>query len=74
MLFRSASIDAPEVAVEAGTFRGVVPLAGAFTDVPAGELVLLEDSYGALALAVNGGSARERCGVEPGETIVVAAR
>jgi len=35
-----------------------------FADVPAGELILYEDAYRTLALAVNRGSARELLGVE----------
>jgi len=43
----------------------------AFADVPAGELVLYEDSQRALAVAVNRGSAAERLGALPGDEIVV---
>jgi S-adenosylmethionine hydrolase len=41
-----------------------VPLARAFADVPAGELLLYEDAYKTLSLAVNRGSARDLLGVE----------
>ncbi len=38
--------------------------AGTFADVPPGELLVYEDAYRALALAVNRGSARELLGLE----------
>jgi hypothetical protein len=38
--------------------------AGTFADVPRGELLVYEDAYRALALAVNRGSARELLGLE----------
>jgi S-adenosylmethionine hydrolase len=40
-----------------------------FGDVPAGELLLYTDSSGALALAVNGGSAAERLGLRTGDVL-----
>ncbi len=43
-----------------------------FADVDAGELLLYEDSYGRLALAVRGGSAAQRLGIAPDEEITVA--
>jgi ABC-type lipoprotein release transport system permease subunit len=39
--------------------------------VPAGELVLHEDSFGSLAVAVNLGRAAERLGARPGDPIEV---
>jgi S-adenosylmethionine hydrolase len=42
-----------------------------FGDVAPGELVLYEDSYRNLALAVNRGSASERLGVAPGDRVVL---
>jgi len=46
-------------------------LGRAFADVPAGELVLYEDSRRALALAVNRGSAAERLGARADDEIAV---
>lgn len=46
-----------------------VTFARTFSDVPAGELVLYEDAYRRLALAVNRGSAAERLGMGPGDAI-----
>jgi S-adenosyl-L-methionine hydrolase (adenosine-forming) len=45
-----------------------------FADVPAGELLLYEDAYRTLALAVNRGSARELLGVERDDELVIRAR
>jgi S-adenosylmethionine hydrolase len=42
-----------------------------FASVPAGELVLHEDSFGSLAVAVNLGRAAERLGACPGDPIEV---
>jgi S-adenosylmethionine hydrolase len=43
-----------------------------FGDVPDGELVLYEDSSGALALAVNGGSARDELGLRLDDEVRIA--
>jgi S-adenosyl-L-methionine hydrolase (adenosine-forming) len=40
-----------------------------FADVPAGELLVYEDSYGRLAVAVNQGSAADRLGVSVGDEL-----
>jgi S-adenosylmethionine hydrolase len=45
-----------------------------FADVPPGELLLYEDAYRTLALAVNRGSARELLGVGPDDELVIRAR
>jgi S-adenosyl-L-methionine hydrolase (adenosine-forming) len=42
-----------------------------FASVPAGELVLHEDSFGSLAVAVNLGRAAERLGAGPGDPVEV---
>ncbi len=67
-----AGIERGSVAIEAGPFSGRVPLGAAFAEVAPGELLLLEDSYGSLALAVNGGDARTRLGVSLGDTVIIA--
>jgi S-adenosyl-L-methionine hydrolase (adenosine-forming) len=43
-----------------------------FASVPAGRLLLHEDSFGSLAVAVNRGRAADRLGARPGEPVVVA--
>ena len=43
-----------------------------FGDVPDGELLLYEDSSGALALAVNGGSARDELNLRLDDEIRIA--
>ena len=43
-------------------------------DVPAGELVVLADSAGYVAVAVNRGNAAARLGVEPGDEVTVTTR
>jgi S-adenosylmethionine hydrolase len=45
-----------------------------FGDVPAGELVVLADSAGYVAVAVNRGNAAARIGVEPGDEVTVTTR
>jgi len=44
----------------------------AFADVPPGELVLYRDGLGMVALAVNGGSAHARLGLERGDELTLA--
>jgi hypothetical protein len=67
-----AAIERGSVVIETGAFRGRVPLGRAFADVASGQLLLLEDSYGSLALAVNGGDARARLGASLGDTVTIA--
>ena len=47
-------------------------LAETFASVPAGELVLHEDSFGSMAVAVNLGGAAERLGAAAGDRVEVA--
>jgi S-adenosylmethionine hydrolase len=44
-----------------------------FADVPRGGVLVHVDSSGALAIAVNGGSAVERLGLAPGEAVGIVA-
>ena len=48
-----------------------VQYARTFADVPAGELLLYEDAYRTLALAINRGSAAERLGLAPDDPVVL---
>jgi S-adenosylmethionine hydrolase len=43
-----------------------------FASVPAGDLLVHEDSFGALAVAVNRGRAAERLGAGPGDPVQLA--
>jgi S-adenosylmethionine hydrolase len=58
-------------AVRIGTVRARV--GRTFGDAPAGELVVLADSAGYVAIAVNGGNAAARLGIEPGSDVTIAA-
>ena len=57
-----------------GTVRvqdGLATVGRTFADVPDGELVVLADSAGYVAIAVNRGSAAARLGVEPGDVVEI---
>ncbi len=67
-------------AIELGGLSGAVRVQGrpatvgrTFADVPAGELVVLADSAGHVAVAVNRGNAAARLGVEPGDVVDIRA-
>jgi S-adenosylmethionine hydrolase len=62
-----------DVVVAAGAEAHRAQLALAFADVPHGELLVYEDSNGALAIAANGGSAAELLGVGAGDELMVRA-
>jgi S-adenosylmethionine hydrolase len=55
--------------VEAGGGRREAVFTLTFADVPAGELILYEDSYRNLALALNRGSAAEALRLTPGDEV-----
>jgi S-adenosylmethionine hydrolase len=61
--------DPVEVRVGGRAHRLVV--AETFASVPAGELVLHEDSFGSLAVAVNLGRAADRLGAGPGDQLEI---
>ena len=63
-LGRSLTVDAPKA-----TLPAVFALT--FADVPAGELLLYEDSNRSFALAMNRGDAAEALGLAPGEEVVL---
>ena len=56
---------AENVEVEVGDRRRLATYAHTFADVPPGELLVYEDAYRTLALAVNRGDAAAMLGVEP---------
>jgi S-adenosyl-L-methionine hydrolase (adenosine-forming) len=66
-----AAGDLVEVRVGGRAHR--VPVAETFASVAAGELVLHEDSFGSLAVAVNQGRAADRLGARPGDQVEIAA-
>jgi len=63
--------DGSEVVLVAGASAHSAHTAGAFADVAAGELLVYEDANGAVAIAVNGGSAAELLRVSAGAEILV---
>jgi len=60
------------VAVRAGGRNHRATVAETFASVAAGELLLHEDSFGWLALAVNHGRAADRLGAGPGDPVEIA--
>jgi S-adenosyl-L-methionine hydrolase (adenosine-forming) len=65
-----AAGDPVEVRVAGCAHRAV--LGETFASVPAGDLVVHEDSFGALAVAVNLGRAADRLGAGPGDRVELA--
>jgi S-adenosyl-L-methionine hydrolase (adenosine-forming) len=61
------------VEVRAGGRAHQAVLAETFASVPAGALLLHEDSFGSLAVAVNRGRAADRLGAGPGDPVEVVA-
>jgi S-adenosylmethionine hydrolase len=59
------------VAVECQGRSHQAAFAHTFADVQAGELILYVDSSGSVALAVNGGSAAAKLGIDPGDQVVL---
>ncbi len=59
------------VRVAVGERSATATVAGTFADVKTGTLLLLEDSSGSLALAVNGGEAAERLGARVGDEVLI---
>lgn len=57
----------------AGEWSADLPLAPSFAAVPEGEPVLLVDSAGRLALAVNRGSAAASLGLRPGDRVTISS-
>ncbi len=71
----AAGIEAGmELEIEVGEKRERALVGGTFADVPSGEIVLYEDSYGSVALAVNGGDAARRLGAGRGARIGISCR
>ena len=62
--------DRVEVRLQLDRYYAV--LAGTFADAPAGELIMYEDSYGLVTLAISQGNAARLTGVAPGDELRVA--
>jgi len=62
------------VEIEVGLQRFYACAASTFADVRIGDVVLYEDAYGNVALAINGGSAAEMLAARPGDTLAVSVR
>jgi S-adenosylmethionine hydrolase len=74
--FGNVQLAATELGGLTGTVRvqgGLATVGRTFADVPDGELVVLADSVGYVAVAVNRGSAAARLGVEPGDIVEISA-
>ncbi len=64
----------PAVALELRGERHVARRGGTFADVAPGELLIYEDSDGALALALNGGDAARSLGIAAGDELRIHPR
>ena len=62
--------DRVEVRLQLDRYFAVV--AGTFADAPSGELILYEDSYGLMTLAISQGNAARLTGVAPGDELRIA--
>jgi S-adenosylmethionine hydrolase len=74
--FGNVQLAATDLAGLSGPVRvegGPATVGRTFADVPDGELVVLADSAGHVAIAVNRGSAAARLGVEPGDVVEIRA-
>jgi S-adenosyl-L-methionine hydrolase (adenosine-forming) len=67
----AAGVAAGPIEVRVGGHAHQAVLAETFASVPAGELLLHEDSFGSLAVAVNRGRAADRLGAGPGDPVEV---
>jgi S-adenosylmethionine hydrolase len=57
------------VELELSLERYFATAARTFTDARRGDIILYEDSYGNIAIAISGGSAAETFSVEPGADV-----
>ena len=71
LLALGLTIGAPVTVTVGGRARDA-RVVQTFADVPAGELILYEDSWGSLALAINRGDAARELGLAPDGEVVVA--
>ncbi len=64
--------DGARIEVRLQLDRYFALLAGTFADAPAGELILYEDAYGLMSLAISQGDAARLTGVRPGDELRLA--
>ena len=62
------------VEIELGLQRFYAAAARTFADVRVGDIVLYEDAYENVALAINGGNAAEMLGAHPGDAVGITVR
>ena len=62
------------VELELALERYYATAARTFADARAGDIILYEDSYGNIAIAINGGSASDLFGVGPGQEVRIHLR
>ena len=66
-------VTGDRVEVRIGLDRYFAFVAATFADAAAGELILYEDSYGLVTLAISSGDARRLTGAAPGDELRIAA-
>jgi S-adenosylmethionine hydrolase len=62
------------VEIEVGVQRFYACAARTFADVRTGDIVLYEDAYGNVAIAINGGNAAEMLAARPGDSVGITVR
>ncbi len=63
-----------QVEIEVGLQRFYACAASTFADVRVGDIVLYEDAYGNIAVAINVGNAAEMLAARPGDTVGITVR
>jgi S-adenosyl-L-methionine hydrolase (adenosine-forming) len=73
-LSRAGIEPGTQVEIEVGLQRFYACAARTFADVRAGDIVVYEDAYGNIALAINVGNAAEMLAARPGDTVDITVR
>jgi len=73
-LARTGIEPGTQVEIEVGLQRFYACAASTFADVRPGDIVLYEDSYGNIALAINVGNAAEMLAARPGDAVGITVR
>jgi len=73
-LSRAGIEPGTQVEIEVGLQRFYASAATTFADVRVGDIVLYEDAYGNIALAINVGNAAEMVSARPGDTVGITVR
>ena len=73
-LSRAGIEPGTQVEIEVGLQRFYACAARTFADVRVGDIVLYEDAYGNIAVAINVGSAAEMLAARPGDTVGITVR